>query len=84
MQSPNNGGLTREMLRSQEKGTEVDKRTAALYSEQGNLDITELVVIDETTQCEKCQKHDAKGKCFFAKVVQVILPQVKICLITLQ
>ena len=31
------------------KGTEVDARTAELYSKQGNTDLTELVVSDETT-----------------------------------
>ena len=40
----------------QEKGTEVGSDTAALYSEEGNAVITELVAIDETTQCEKCQQ----------------------------
>ena len=39
-------------------------RTAELYSEQGNIDITEFVVIDETKQCEKCKEHNAKGKSF--------------------
>ena len=67
LQSPNNDELTRDMLRSQEKGTEVDKRTAELYSEQGNIDITEIVVIDETMQCEKCQEHHAKRKCFLQR-----------------
>ena len=44
----------------------MDARTAELYSKQGNIDIIELVVIDETTQCEKCKEHIAK--IFFAHV----------------
>ena len=46
------------------KGMEVNARTAELYSEQCNTDITELAVIDETTQCEKCKEHNAEGKSF--------------------
>ena len=46
------------------KSAEGDARTAELYSKQRNSGITELVVIDETTQCEKCTEHNAKGKSF--------------------
>ena len=43
----------------------VDERTAKLYREQGYIDITALVVLDEMTQCEACKKHNAsKGKSF--------------------
>ena len=42
----------------------MDAPTAAVYSEQGNMDITELMVIDEMTQCEKCKEHNAKGMSF--------------------
>ena len=42
----------------------MNARTAELYSEQGNTDLKELMVIDETTQCKKCKEHSAKGKSF--------------------
>ena len=42
----------------------MDARKAELYSKPGNTDITELVVIDVTTQCEKCKEHNAKGNSF--------------------
>ena len=64
VQSPNKDELTKELLQYQEEGTGVDERTAELYSEQGNDDITELVICEETTQCEICQKHNRKGKLF--------------------
>ena len=38
----------------------MDARTAAVYSEQGIIDITELMVIDD----EKCKEHNAKGMSF--------------------
>ena len=37
-------------------------RTAELYSKQGSTDITEVGVFEETTQCEKCQAHNANRK----------------------
>ena len=47
------------------KFTEVNERTAELYSKRGKTGITELVVIDETTRnAEKCERHNAKGKSF--------------------
>ena len=46
----------------------MNERTAELYSKQGNTDITELVDIDETTQCENCKEHDAKQESRFAHV----------------
>ena len=42
LQGPNEDELTNKILQYQEKGTEVDERTAELYSKQGNTDITEL------------------------------------------
>ena len=39
-------------LTEKRKNTELTERTAELYSKQGNADIPELVIIDETTQCE--------------------------------
>ena len=42
------------------KGTEVEARTAELHSKQGNTDITELIVTDGTTQCEKCKETQCK------------------------
>ena len=39
----------------------MDARTAELYSEQGNTDLTELTVINERTQCENGKEHGAKG-----------------------
>ena len=56
--------LEKTPLQSKEKGTEVDARAAELYSKPGNTDITELVVIDETTPCEECQEHNATRKSF--------------------
>ena len=35
-------------------------RTAELYSKHGNTDVTELVVIDDTTQCEKSKRHNGE------------------------
>ena len=53
-------------LKNGEEGTEVDECTAELYCRQGHTDTTGLVVIDETTQCEKCKEHDAEGKPFLS------------------
>ena len=36
-----------ELLQYQENGIEVSARTAELYSEQGNTDLSEFMVIDE-------------------------------------
>ena len=55
--------VEKEPFLCQGTGTEVDARTAELYSREGNTDITELMVIDETTQCDECE-HNAKGKSF--------------------
>ena len=38
--------------------------TVDLCSDQGNSDVTELMVIDETTQCENCWEHSAHGMSF--------------------
>ena len=43
---------------------EADTRTAELYTKHVNTDIIELVIIDETTHCEKSKDHNAKGKYF--------------------
>ena len=51
------------MLQFRETGTDVDERTAELFSKQGNTDITE-VVIDEMALCSVCEEHSAKGKSF--------------------
>ena len=51
-----------EPLQCQRKDKEVNERTAELHSKDGNTDTTELVVIDETTQCETCKTPNAKGK----------------------
>ena len=56
--------LENKQVQYQEKCTEVDGRTAELYSKQGNIDITEFVVIDEITQCKVCEEYNAKGKSF--------------------
>ena len=56
--------MRKELLQCQEKDMEVDEHTAELYSKHGNNDIAELVVNDETAQCEKCQEHHAKVKSF--------------------
>ena len=55
---PRKKGLDNKQPPYQTKGTEVDARTAAVYCEQGNIDITEL--IDD----EKCKEHNAKGMSF--------------------
>ena len=36
----------------------------SLYSKQGNTAITELVVLDELTQCNSCKEQFANGKSF--------------------
>ena len=58
--------------RIKERGTEVNTRTAELCSKQGNTDISELPVIDATTQCEKCKEPNAEGKsfCKYGVIVQ--------------
>ena len=60
---PNKDELTKELLQNQTQGTDIYERTAGLYSEQGNTDISELMVIDEMTQCDISEEHYAKGKC---------------------
>ena len=42
--------------------TEVKDRTAELYSELGNSEITELLIIDQTMQCEMCRDRNGKGR----------------------
>ena len=64
LQSPNKDEPKKELLQYLEKGTEEDECTAELYNKQGNTDITELVLIDEMTQCEACKEHNAKEKSF--------------------
>ena len=44
----------------QRKDTGVNERTAELYSKRGQTNLSGLVVIDETTQCEKCKEHMQK------------------------
>ena len=61
---PNQDEPTKGPLQYQEKGTEVVAHTAELQSKEGNTDISEPVVIDETAQCEKCKEHNAKRKVF--------------------
>ena len=56
--------IEEELLQYQGKRTEVNARTAEMLSEQGNSDLTELVVIGVTTQCEACEEHIAKGESF--------------------
>ena len=56
LQAPNRKELEENLLQCQSKDTEVNERTAELYSKQRNTDITELVVIHETTQCETCKR----------------------------
>ena len=51
-----------ELLQHQEQGTEVDARTAELHSKQGNTDITELVVIDETDAVRKLLRTQCMRK----------------------
>ena len=66
VQYPKENEPTKELNEHQEKkkGTEVDERTVDLYNRQGNTDITE----HETTQCENCKEHIAKGKVMSAQV----------------
>ena len=52
--------MAKGLLQYQEKGTEVDEHTAEFHSEQGDSDITTVVVIDEMTQCEACEEHNAR------------------------
>ena len=35
-----------------------------LHSEEGNTDITEVIVIDEIARCKVCKEHGANGKSF--------------------
>ena len=53
---------TKELLQYQEKDTDVDERTAELYSKQGNTDVIELEVIDEMTQCEVCKEQELSAE----------------------
>ena len=46
LQAPHTQEMDKIICQYQDKGTEVNARTAELYSKQGNIDITELVVID--------------------------------------
>ena len=62
VQSPNKNELGKELLQYQQKGADTDKRTEELYNEQGNFDITGLMVIDEMTQRDVCPDHSAKEK----------------------
>ena len=54
------------MQRTRYVQAEMDERTAELYSEQGDADITELVDMDEMTTCDSYKEHNAKGKSFCA------------------
>ena len=51
---PHKKELEEELLQCHEKGTEVNAPTAELYREQRHTDLTELVVILQTTQYEIC------------------------------
>ena len=62
MQSPNKDELKEKLLQYQRRGTAMDKRTAELYCEQGNNDITELLIIDEMMQCQISKKTLCKMK----------------------
>ena len=44
--------LEEELVQCQGQSTEVNARTAELYSEQGNSHVTEHMVIDEIIQCK--------------------------------
>ena len=55
---PRRQELEEGLFQYQEEGTEVDERTAELYSKQGNADI------DETTQCKNCKENNPKYKSF--------------------
>ena len=46
--------------KTMQQGTGIDKRTAKLYSDQGNTELTKFIVIDEMTQCQVCKEHNAK------------------------
>ena len=69
LQSPHRRKFKEELLQCQRKDTEVNERTAELHSKQGDIGTTELVVIDETTQCDECKEHKAKGKSFYTRGV---------------
>ena len=58
LQAPHRKGLEEDVLQCQRKATEANERTAELYSEQGNTAAAELVVNDETTQCEIISGRD--------------------------
>ena len=65
VQAPHRKELEEELFRYQErKYMEVNSRTAKLYSEQGNANISEHMVIDEMIQCKVCQKTQCKRKVF--------------------
>ena len=68
--SPNKDEPTEELLLYQEKSTEVDERTTEVHSEQGNTGSTELVVMDEMTQCEIYSKNTMQKESLFANVDQ--------------
>ena len=60
LQSPNKDELTQKLRKYQDKSTEVDERTAELYSEQGNAHITELIAIPSK---EFAKNTMQKGTC---------------------
>ena len=45
------------LLQYQEKGSEVNARTAEWHSAQGNADLSDLMVIDDLVQCKACKIH---------------------------
>ena len=60
LKAPRTQELEKTLLEYQEKGTEVNACTAELYSSQGHIDLTVLMVIDEITLCKVCKEHIAK------------------------
>ena len=67
LQAPHRKELEEDLLQCQRKDTEVNERIVEMYSELVNTDITELVVIDESSQCETCKRQNAR-RVFFAHV----------------
>ena len=57
-------------------------RTAELCSEQGNTDLSELMVIVDMVPCQVLQRYNAKGKSFlhmeqFCKIFRLIRKNAK-------
>ena len=68
LRTPHREELEASLPQFQVKCTEVNTRTAELCSKRGNIDLSELMVIDDLIQCKACKRPVAQGKSFSAHV----------------